>query len=203
MKNNNPYIFITDLETTGFSPMRNDMIELAGIIAKKDDDGKYQKIATFNERCRPYSRESWTEGAEEAHKITLHEALGFQHPRGMLINFLNFMVPFKSASNWPLTFVFHGKNKFDFKFLMNAFMKEDLVYSFYKIFNMGNVESTYDLYSKYKHVLGLENLKLPTLAKYFDIHLDHHSAPSDANACFEIYKIVKEAKFGLGLFQDA
>lgn len=196
MKNN--YIFVTDIETTGFSPNKNDIIELAGIIVKKEGDNlKY--IDSFCERCRPYSIDSWTAGAEMIHKIRMDEAFTFQHPRKMLINLLKFLLPYKHDDNLPLLFICHAKNKFDYKFIKNAFLKEGLINSFHKVFSENNYESTIDLASKYKDVLGVDNLKLSTLADYFNVELSHHEAFSDANACLEIYKKLKNMGYQMEL----
>ena len=197
----NKYIFVTDIETTGFSPKKNDIIELAGIIVKKNGDD-FELIDSFSENCRPYSRSTWTVGAEMIHKIGIHEAFSFQHPRKMLINFLKFLLPYKHSDNLPLLFVCHAKNKFDYKFIKEAFEKEMLVSSFNKVFSEKKYESTIDIAQKYKSALGVENLKLPTLAEYFDIKLNHHEATSDANACLEIYKKLKNMGYQTELFDN-
>lgn len=201
MKSNNPYIFICDLETTGFSYTKNDVIELAGIIVEKKGD-EYVRLNSFYGRCRPYSRDTWTTGAERIHKIPLSEALKFQHPRQMLIKFLNFLVPYKSNNNKPLLFVSHCKNKFDIKFVYHAFVKEAIHPSFCKVFNFEFTESTVDLADKYKSMTGLTDSKLPTVADYFNIKMDHHKAMADTEACFEIYKEFKKMKLGLGIFHE-
>lgn len=201
LKSNNPFIFFLDLETTGFSPVKNDAIQLAALVAKKEGD-EYIKLDTINEFMRPNCRETWTEGAERIHKISLAEALTFQHPRDALVKLLNFLVPYKHENNEPLLFVDHSMRMFDYKFLLNAFMKEGLEQSFAKVFNPQHYESTVTIANTYKPATGLQNSKLGTVAEYFKIELDHHEASSDVNACFEIYKQFKKMKLGLGFFDD-
>lgn len=197
----NPYLFFEDLETTGFSPKKNAIIQLSGIIAKPID-GELQEVARFNEFCRPGKNDYWSEGAEEHHGIPYHKAIKFQEPRKMLIKFLHFLLPFKSEDNSPIKFVCHAKNKFDLKFTKELFIKEGLITSFDKVFNDDHYESTIDLAEKYKSVTGLKNNKLDTLTSYFEINHNHHEGLSDALACFQIYKNFKKMKLGLGLFHD-
>lgn len=191
MKSKNKFIFIADLETTGFSPVTNDIIELACIVAKKIN-GEYVKINSFCDRCSPVNEKSWTFGAEKIHKIPRHVAFGYQEPRKMLIKLLHFLKMFKHHDNEPLLFVYHGKNKFDFKFLDQAFFKAGLKSSFEKVFNTDYIESTCEIARKYQSALGLDNSKLNTLCDHFGIELDHHKALSDTNATFELYKKLKK-----------
>ena len=196
MKSDNPYMFFCDLETSGFSPMNNDVIQIAGIVAKKDGN-EIVKIDEFNEFCRPLNPKTWSEEAQiKSHGIKLSEAIKFPHPRKILIKFLHFLLPYKHEENHPLLFVCHAKNHYDFKFLRLAHHKNGLEYSFNKVFNCNNYKSTIDMMSKYKDVLGLENLKLSTIADYYGIELEHHEALSDVNCCFEIFKKI-EGKHGV------
>lgn len=194
----NPYLFIVDLETTGFSPRKNDVLEIAAIVAKKTGD-EYEIVSTFNESSRPYSKSSWTFSAENVHGISFAEAMTYQVPRKMLIKLMYFLVPFRVENDKPLLFVCHAKNKFDFKFLEEAFFKEQLQDSFRKIFNRDHYESTHDIANNYKSAFGVPNLKLNTLAEYFDIKLDHHKAFSDATACYLIYKRLKKMGYQLDM----
>lgn len=195
MKAKNPYLFITDMETSGFSPMKNDVVELAAIIAIRHDDGGFGRIATFHERCRPYGRKSWSTGSENVHGISFDEAVHFQPARKMLIKLLHFLLPYKSDENHPLKFICHAKGRYDYRFLEAAFNKEFLGSSFQKVFDKSNYESTHDLAVKYKDVYGWENLRLNTLCEYFEIELDHHRALSDTDACFELYKKLKRMAY--------
>jgi DNA polymerase III epsilon subunit-like protein len=198
----NPYVHFIDLETTGFSPSKNDVIEVAAIIAKKQNDGTLIRVDQFNEFCSPYHEDRWTIGAEKIHRISKRRAFSEQHPRKLLIKYLHFLKEYKDKDNNPLLYVCHSKNFFDYRHHFNMFLKEGLQDSFNKVFSLERYESTINLAEKYISATGLENSKLPTLAEYFNVELDHHNALSDANACFEIYKILKKYKTGLGLFDE-
>lgn len=191
-----PYLFFTDIETTGFSPRKHDIIEIACLMVKECDN-EYKVLSSFHETCCPYSKKNWTFGAEQMHGITFSEASTYQHPRKMLIKLLHFLNKYRSESSF--TFICHAKNHFDFNFLNEAFFKEQLQDSFKKVFNKDDYESTHDIASKYKSAFGVPDLKLSTLADYFDVDLDHHKALSDVECCLEIYKKLKKLGYQLEL----
>jgi len=195
LKTTNPYIFFCDVETTGFSPLYNDVIQVACIVADKD----LNIIDTFDGGIRPTSRKNWTMKSQEVHGITFNEALRFPPGKKVAIDLLWFLNRFKADDNQPLLFVAHEYHGFDFKFFENIFRRENLDNSFRKVFNYNCRESTLEMADKYKKVTGLDKSKLNILAEYFNIYLDHHSAVSDVNACYEVYKNFKNMKFGLGI----
>ena len=185
----NPYAFICDVETTGFSPVKNDIIQLAGIVV---DLESHETKSEFNEFCRPITPDSWGEGAERVHKISKQRAYGFQHPRKMGIKFLHFIKPYKTDDNLPLQFIFHAMGKFDWDFFRNTFRKVKLLNSIYKVFDDNHFESTITMANQYRSVTGLNSAKLNVLADHFNIKFNHHEALSDVYATFEIWKIFKK-----------
>jgi len=193
---NNPYIIACDIETDGFSHNKNNILELAGVIAVKKNN-QYEIIDQFCQRCRPYDFKHWSVGAEKIHKITMSEAKAAQHPRKMLINFMKFLKPYKAENNDPILFIDHSKNRFDYKFIKHLFMKEELLQSFWRVFKEDHHKSTVDLIKKYQHILGLPDAKLSTAADYFNIELDHHNALSDAIACIKLFQILENYKIGI------
>ena len=192
LKKNNPYTFFVDLETTGFSPTKNDIIQLAGIIVKEN-----VVVASFNEFCRPSYPETWGAGAEKIHKITLYQAMRFQPQRIMLIKLMKFLAPYRIDSDPIIKFTSHAKGKFDYRFLLDCFIRENLGDSFFRVFSERKYESTITLADNCKKITGLESSKLSELAEYFDLELDHHAAESDVNCCFEVYKRLKEMDKGI------
>ena len=188
----NPHSFFVDIETTGFSPTKNDIIQLAGIIVKDNE-----ALNSFNQFCRPYYPSNWSLGAERIHGISFNDAMGFQSPRRMVINLMNFLAPYRTKEDPFIEFICHSKNSFDYKFVLDAFIREGLGNSFYNVFKSDRYQSTINLAEKCREITGLENSKLKTLADYFNIELNHHEAMSDVMACFEVYKKLNKLKRGL------
>lgn len=191
IKKDKDYNFISfiDVETTGFDPWRNEIIQLACIITDKEAKNE---LDVFNQYCRPLCPTQWTNGAEKVHRITLNEALNFQHPFDMAVNFLNFLKPYKGDSVYhepKINFVCHSKGRFDYRFLETFFRKLELQYSFWKVFDSKLYESTIDCVKD--SFVKLPNEKLSTIAKYIKFDLNHHEALSDTRACKEIYKYFK------------
>lgn len=193
----NKFLFFVDLETTGFSWNYHDIIQLSGIIT----DYELNELAVFDQFSRPQGFHRWSQGAEDHHGIPFHRANKFQDQRKMLIKFMHFLKPY-IIEGQTIKFVCHAKNYFDYKFVKETFINQDLANSFNKAFSKDNYESTIDLAEKFKPATGLSNNKLNTVADHFNIELDHHEALSDANACKSIYKRFKGMKQGLGLFHE-
>lgn len=167
-----------DIETTGFSKDKNDLIVLAAVEVLSDlTIGK-----RFSAYLRPEKKECWTRGAEGIHGISLTEALGFDRRRDGILNFMNWLKP--HVNEFPLSFIYHGKNRWDFNFLKATFLKELLHESFERVFTIDKTESTVDLAKQY---LKLPNYKLNTVCEALSIDLNHHEAMSDALACAQIY----------------
>jgi len=181
----NPYGFVFDVETTGFSPIDNDIIQLAGQVF---DLESHEVLATFNQFCKPITPNGWEKGAEAVHGISEAEANTFQDPRKMGIKFLHFIKPFKDENDLPLKMVYHAKGQFDWWFLRSTFRKVKLLNSLYRVFEDNYFQSTVTLADRNKRTTKLPNSKLNTVADYLEVKLDHHEALSDVKASFEAYK---------------
>lgn len=182
-----------DIESTGFNPHKNDIIQLAAVEILDDlTIGR-----TFETKLRPVRPQYWTEGAEKIHKITKFEAMRFPERREGIMEFMKWLLPLKPM--FQLGFVYHGKNNFDYNFVKAAFVGEILHDSFFKAFSDEMVYSTCDLSAEW---LKLENNKLNTVCKALKIDLNHHEALSDAIACAKIWCALKgrEAAYKADLF---
>lgn len=173
-----------DIESSGFSNKKNDMIQLAAVEIYDD----YTLGETFFCSLKPARTQYWSPNAEKVHGITLTEALDFDSRRDSLIRFMHWLK--RLESQFPLTFISHSKNQWDYKFVKETFLKEVLHESFEKVFSSYMHESTIDLS---KELLpGLRNYKLSTVCEHLRIDLNHHQALSDAIACAKIYCFLKK-----------
>lgn len=194
--------FVCDLEFTGLDPVRNDIIEIC-IIAINDN---YEILGEFYRQVRPeiINKITWTEEAQAVHGYTPEQTLNFMPRRQMCIDLLHFLLPFKDPTNYPREFICHAlPNKFydkkrgsmswpyiDYHFLEWAFRKEDLHWSFWKVFSQEKLTSTIQLARDFSG--EYRGHKLDKWAETIGFKLDHHKAQSDTYACLALYKYFKE-----------
>lgn len=171
------YKVFNDVETTGFSHQKNDVIVSSFIVT----DEKLNELAEKTFYLRPLNPNSWTAGAEKIHKISLEQALAHADTAIDMLWFLN---PFIVANKYA-EFISHSANDFDYRCLEWLYRKQDLEFSFWKMFNKDHTSSTIKMA---REKLQLPNNDLNTLCSHFNIPLNHHEAKSDTRGCFEVYK---------------
>tara|TARA_R110002020_G_scaffold250448_3_gene464516 strand:+ start:334 stop:966 length:633 start_codon:yes stop_codon:yes gene_type:complete len=182
----NPYIMTCDLETTGFSEKKHDMISFSAKICDLNLDIK-DEVTVY---AKP-KKERWTQAAcDHGHRIQLQEALTFPDPRKTAIQLLHFIKPFKSEKNAPILFVSHDTSGFDSRFLKAFFMNQMLIESYWKVFQDDYRLST--IHMARRLGVELEDNKLPTWAKKLGLELNHHEVKSDTDVCFAVFKYILE-----------
>jgi DNA polymerase III epsilon subunit-like protein len=225
-KDGHRFTFYCDLETSGGDPIKNDVIEICILVTER---GKFEIIDKFHSYVRPKQINSttWSKHAEEIHGITPEQAKDFPKSREVAIDLLRFLVPYKCADNSAQLFVCHAlansffnaeKNEtvwgmFDFKFLDWFFKKEELQYSFYKVFSENYCLSTVWIAQKLGY--GSDQLVIDGVAQYtktgrekkegnglaiwakrINFNLIHHKAESDTECCLRVHEeISKEYDF--------
>lgn len=203
------YKFIVDLEFTGLDPITNDVIEMAVIVVNEENE----VVDKFHSNMAPeiINEKTWDIKAQEIHAITPSEARRFPNRRDVAISFLHFLVPYKDEKNFPREFICHAlPDKFfdkktkkwswpyiDYFFLEWVFRKENLHFSFFKVFSQGKLTSTIKMAREFTG--ERRGHKLNIWAKRLGIELKHHEAMSDAMACLEIYKYLSSKKECLDL----
>lgn len=190
--------FVVDLEFTGLDPITNDVIEIA--LAALDVNN--QVVDTFHSYVAPetINEKTWTIKAQEVHGITPHEARKFPERRKVCIDLLYFLAPFKCPNNYPREFICHAlPDKFfkkiekvwswpyiDYFFLEWLYRKENLQYSFFKVFSQDKITSTITMA---RELTGQHRgHKLNKWAEIIGFPLDHHKAMSDTLCTVELYK---------------
>lgn len=179
---NEKYLFFCDLETSGLDPIRNDVVSLCIMVT----DSEFNIMGTFYETCKPEFNKFYSEKAEEIHGFSRAELSGFQSRKKMLISLLHFLNEFRSPGQYH-PFIYHALKGFDWKFVVNAFEKENMRWSFYKMFNWNFTESTVEMARN----AGYIGNKLNEWADRMGFELDHHDARSDTECCLEVYKYLR------------
>lgn len=177
-----------DTETTGLDPVKNDIIQLAGMV---EINGKIKE--EFNFFSQPFSYENVSQEALDIYGISIDTIKGFPKPETLRIRLIRLMGKYVDKYNRNDKFYPAGQNvKFDIDFLEENFKKNNDMY-----FGSWFWRYCIDLYSlstilRYKEILNTENLKLETLARHFEVELKAHDAMSDIKATREIIRIIMD-----------
>lgn len=169
----------TDVETTGLSEKKQDIIQLACIPVI---DGVEQK--PFNEFCQPTNYNTIEQEALDIHGITIEQLKTFQTLDQMLDKFVTYVQSF------GVKFTIAGYNvPFDKRFLSASFGKANRTSDFFKMFTI-NVHCTFRRAKDVKTKIASKSLKLSALAELYGIDINAHDALSDIQATIEIDKIM-------------
>lgn len=168
-----------DVETTGFSENKNDIIQLACIPVI---NGVPQK--PFNEFCQPIRWDAIDQEALNIHNITIEQLKTFQSPQEMVQKFTDYV------NSFGVKFTIAGFNvPFDKKFLSATFKKLNRTSEFFSMFTI-NVHDTYRRAKDVKHKIASKSLKLEALADLYNITINAHDALSDIEATIKVDKII-------------
>ena len=168
-----------DIETTGFSGQWDYVIELAAVCYDLDD-GKI--LSTFHKYVKP--------GRKIPQKITeltgiTNEAVAHcPSEKEVLMDFNEWFVV-----NKPTSIVGHNCKSFDIRFLNERFSHYYLSWDVADIEIIDTLALARQLSKANK--ISPPNLRQPTLAAYFGIEYDAHSAINDVVALIDIYKKLK------------
>ncbi len=175
--------FWFDVETTGFSSTKNDIYQLAYLI--DIEGGIVLKRNLFLAPTRP---ENIQKKALEIGGKTEEEIMAYPPVREGYEILLSDMDAWVEKFDKGDKFYPGGYNvSFDMRFLSALFksMGNNFFGSYFNGINLDPLSTLRTLH--YKENLELENMKLPTVAKYFGIELDAHNALSDVEATREIF----------------
>ena len=176
-------IFI-DVETTGFNPFRDSVIELGSIIT----DDKGIEIARFNQLCRPdpigNGRFNWNKKAEETHGISYETAVKSQHPINLCVNYLNFLAEHVMR---PLPLSMFTKNMaFDLR-MLTGLMHKNLEHHYFGMYKFIKHNEWENIAAFMPDGLA-DNAKLETIAKKLKIPHNAHRAIGDCEVTVELFK---------------
>lgn len=160
--------------------------ETTGIV---EIDGKIKE--EFNLFSQPFSYENISPEALGIHGISIDTIKQFPKPETLRRRLISILSKYVDKYDRNDKFYPAGQNvQFDLKFLEENFKKNNDVY-----FGSWFWRYLLDLYSlstilRYKGFLNTENLKLETLAEYFNVELKAHNAVSDIKCTRMIIRLI-------------
>lgn len=172
-----------DVETTGLSAYKNDIIQIAAIV---EIDGKV--VDQFESKIRPFDPINVEPKALLINGLKLEDIMRYPEPKVVHSNFTKFLRNYIVPYNKEDKFAPAGYNvKFDIDFLMSFFKKAgDTYYGSY--FNYKALDPLYILHMMdYQGKINLPNYKLVTVCNHYGINIDAHEALSDIKATRELF----------------
>jgi len=173
-----------DCETTGLSPVNNDIIQLAGLI-----EFKGVVVDEFNFKIQPFSYENISEKALEVSGTTIEVLKTYLEPRKAYQQIINKFSEYINKFDKEDKFTPVGFNiGFDLEFLNQFFIKNGDKY-FGSWCNWRKVDPLAVLYYldyAKKLNLDLPNFKLETVCQKLGIEIQAHDAMSDIKATREL-----------------
>lgn len=173
-----------DVETTGLLAYVNDVIQLAGLI---EIDGEV--LEEFSLQLAPINVDKIQQSALDVNNKTRQEILSYPDPLSQVLQFTDLLAPYLDKTDKKDKFIFAGYNApFDKDFVQNLFKRVNI-----KGFNTLFEYKTFDVYTLVfiltycGKIPKLEDMKLATMAKYFNIEHDAHEALSDIKATREVF----------------
>lgn len=180
-----------DTETTGTNPVANDIIQIAGIV---EINGKDKE--EFDLRMAPQDTATIEPAALKVHGISEDELKEYPSADRQLAQFVKLLGRYVDRYNRQDKFVIAGYNVgFDKDFLRKAFEKAgDKYFGSWFHFPTIDVAGAVAEGIVDGSLQGLENFKLETLCRHFEIEIKAHDALSDIQATRELYRKLKEGK---------
>jgi DNA polymerase III subunit epsilon len=183
-------VLFFDVETTGLESVKNDIIQLSGIV---EIDGK--SVEEFNYKCQPFSYENIDAKALEVNKVTLELLKTFELPGAIHQQFTALLS--KHCEKFDKTDKFYpaGYNvKFDIDFLAKWFQKNNDKYLGSWI-NWKALDPLPVLYMMdFDGKISLPDYHLVTVCNHFGISIEGaHDALIDIKATRELFYKLKGA----------
>lgn len=181
-------VFNFDLETTGLDAKVHGIMQIAGVIAI---NGEVKQ--RFDFRVKPFPHHKYSERALEITGVSKEQIATFKEPQLVYKVFLSMLSKFVDQYNPKDKFTIMGYNvTFDIGFMREYFILNDDKYygSWFSSFDMIDVHKLFTGLrgtGLYPELEALENMKLETMANYFQIPIEAHDALSDIDATQELY----------------
>lgn len=179
---------VNDVETGGRHKWWHDVVSCGLVIIDQD----FNIIDTFYEKCCPWYPKNFDDETVAIHGMSLDHLKRQQSSRELCIKVLHFLNQYRNKERIEyLPFVFHALNNFDYNFMENMFLKNDLQFSWYKLFNRCNAHSTIMMAREQ----GYEKNGLAEWAPRIGVRNEqHHNALNDAIICAKIFKHLKTTR---------
>lgn len=178
-------ILFLDIETTGFSRDWDEIIEVAAILI---DEATGKDIDSFHEYIKPHR--NITPKITELTRITNAKVANCRSESSVLMDFSEWITLSK-----PDIIVGHNCKAFDLNFIQARCNKLSISWN-----APANIVDTLTL-ARQMNKAGLiktENNKQPTLAAYYGIQYEAHSAIEDVKALIKIYNKMTNTEEDVG-----
>lgn len=178
-------ILFYDLETTGFDRRWCSIIEIAAILYNMDE---HKILDTFHEYIRPIK--PIPAQITELTGITNEMVANCRTEPEVVKSFFAFAI----GTNWD-AICGHNCKAFDNQFMRTKGEVYNLPWE--EVIAGKQIIDTYQLAKQYKKdgkIVGTSNLRQPTLAEYYGIDYEAHSAIEDVGALIKIYEAMTSEK---------
>lgn len=184
-------LFFVDTETTGTDSIKNDIIQLGGLI---EINGEVVEEIDFN--CQPFNYFTISTAALEINKTTIEDLKTYQTPQNAHRILKQTLEKYVDKYDKKDKFNLSGYNVgFDADFLRQFFSKAyDKYYGSLIDYHKLDVLSLVFILV-FKGYLELEDYKLKTVANHFGIKYEEHNALADIKVTREVfYKMLEMIK---------
>jgi DNA polymerase-3 subunit alpha len=171
-----------DVETTGITAQKHDIIQLACIPIIDDN-----KFDSFNQFCQPLDYDVVEQGAIDVHGITIEKMRTFQSQAKLLDNFIKYLKTFN------VKFTISGYNSsFDHRFIGAMFQKHGRNSDYRELFS-NNIHDVMIRAKALKSAKKITSAKLTSVAEYLGVDLTNaHDALADIEATIEVDRKLAE-----------
>ena len=168
-------ILFLDIETTGFSREWDEIIEIAAILI---DEETGKDVDSFHEYIKPHK--NITAKITELTRITNAQVMGCRSESMVLMDFSEWVTISHAKS-----IISHNGKTFDLQFIREKCNKYDITWN-----EPLNIVDTLVVARALKKCgkINVENCQQKTLAEYFGIEYNAHSAIDDVRALIQIHK---------------
>lgn len=165
-----------DLETTGFSPLDHEIIEIGCLIAKLDENGQYVELESFEVKVKPEHIET---AEQEALRINGYDEANwmFAHTQKEALTML--------AQKCDGCVMVAQNIPFDYSFLINGFFRHGIKDPFF----FAKLDTISLAYLRFRKDPDMKSFSLRSLCEKYGIKNDKaHTALADIRATFEVFK---------------
>lgn len=173
---------INDVETSGRSRWHHDVVSLGSVIL----DENLNVVDRFYGECSPWNPDTFDYDTVEIHGLSLAYLMNQQSSYDLCVEWMYFLNHYRVKEKIVyMPFIYHALNRFDFHFVYNMFLKNDLNFSFQKLFHREHSFSTI----KMAREIGITNNGLDVWASDRVMEpFDHHNSLSDALLTGKVFK---------------
>lgn len=169
-------IAFIDVETTGFDPLKHEIVEIGCLIAKQNEKGEYEELESFEVKVKPEHIETASPDALRVNGYNEADWL-FAHTQAEAFKLLAQKCDgcVLAAQNTP----------FDYSFLIAGFMKNGIPDPFF----FAKIDTISLAFLRFRKDPTMTSFSLRSLCERYGIKNEKaHTALADVRATFEVFK---------------